>query len=317
MAFEKDLANIISVIIPSGRPWRSAPALEALLKQRCEGGSIELIVVMPCGENLPNLPKPIDLSLKVVHTHILYPPGKMRNIGARHALGGYFCFIDDDCVAPDNWVQKMRAAVNTCQRIGAVGCRVGSMGKDFWSRCADFALFADCQHTRRIYSNLGAGALCIRRDAFHDINGFDEHLRASEDWDFSLKLHAKKWLCLFDPSIEVTHDHRRSGYRSILQSCYRSGKRSGLRVQRRHYDKMSWLAKMSLFARDHRFYAIMIFPYAAAVTLQQFFHLRSSGFESDFLPFVFLAKAAYHIGVLSSAKDQLADRPICQINKTA
>jgi len=306
LAFEKDLANIISVIIPSGRPWRSAPALEALLKQRCEGGSIELIVVIPCGENLPNLPKPIDLSLKVVHTHILYPPGKMRNFGARHALGGYFCFIDDDCVVPDNWVQKMRAAINTCQRIGAVGCRVGSMGKDFWSRCADFALFADYQYRQPRFCNLGSAALCVRRAAFEDAGGFDEDLKASEDWDFSLKLQVSGWRCLFEPAVEVLHDHRRDGPAKILKSAYRSGKLSGLRVQRRHFEKMSWLAKISLFAGDHHFYAALAFPYAAAVTLQQFFSLRLNGFDAAFLPCMFLAKTAYHIGVLNSGQNQIA-----------
>ncbi len=296
----------ISVIIPSGRPRRVKHTIACLLRQTLPSSHYEIIVVIP---DPAAASRPLKAAVHIIGAGRLYPPGKMRNLGAEAAAGGYLAFIDDDCLPPPEWLFRMVQALDQDERNGAVGCRVVSSDGDFWSRCADFALFADYQYRQPRRCNLGSAALCVRRAAFEAAGGFDEDLKASEDWDFSLKLQARGWRCIFEPAVAVLHDHRRDNPAKILKSAYRSGKFSGLCIQRRHFEKMSWLARVSLHAKDRHLYALMVFPYAAAVTLQQFFHLQYGGSGAAFPPFVFLSKVAFHIGVLSSDEDRLAGRP--------
>ena len=71
----------VSIIIPSTRAKGLKKTKESLLRQKTKF-SYEIIAV----ENLL--------------------PGQARNRGAKRALGKYLLFIDDDCLASENWIEN-------------------------------------------------------------------------------------------------------------------------------------------------------------------------------------------------------------------
>jgi glycosyltransferase involved in cell wall biosynthesis len=289
------LIEMVSVIVPTSRGMAVKPTVIALLAQQTRF-ALEIILVCPEGAVLKALKN--DDRVIIHEAGSLFPPGQMRNLGASVARGRYLFFIDDDCVPPLNWIEKECNCIDEDERRGAVGCRVVGTGEGFWNRCADFALFAPTQYQTAGNRELGAGAIAVRFAAFREVSGFDPILLGSEDWDFCLKLRGAGWSCYFDPTVEVVHDHRRGSMKAILRSAFRSGKASGLTVQRRNFSKMSWLARLAVRMGTPPRYLLMVLPYAFAVSL---LNLGAMAPKNSMLflyfPFVLMAQISFHIGV--------------------
>ena len=289
------MSKLISVIIPSGRADRVFNTVEGLLNQEIDRSEYEIIVVTPEPSKLQGL-KAAGVCIMAVER--LFPPGKMRNIGADAASGEFLFFIDDDCIPPTDWLEVMQKALKQENNIGVVGCRVIGLDKIFWCRCADYCLFSSYQYYKRNICDLGSAAIGVRRKAFEEVNGFDDELLASEDWDLSLKMKEKNWTCVFDPLVEVQHDHRSNTLPKILVKAFKSGKYSGLIVQKRHIDHLSWLAELSVKTDSPLVYLLLIIPYALAVTIFQCLSfVRNDAKIYYYLPFILIARISYHIGV--------------------
>jgi len=291
-----------SVIIPSGRPDRVAETVRSLRTQTLPPEAYEILVVTP---DPAALPPDTAAVVRIVSTGRLFPPGKMRNLGVREARGRFLCFLDDDCLAPNTLLHDMERILRTRKAVGAVGCRVVACDATFWNRCADQALFTAYQAEKEgETAGLGSAALAVRREAFEAAGGFDEQLLASEDWDFSLKIRAGGWLCWFSPEIAVLHDHRRGNFQAILQSAWKYGKASGLTVQRRHRDAVSWVARMMLMAWKYKIYWLLMLPYSCFLTVVWLLEARP-GKLLPCLPVIFLARLWYQLGVFSSLQKEV------------
>lgn len=118
----------ISVIIPSGRPDLVSNTLDGLGKQDIDRSKFEILIVSPRKVEGTKDNYPI---VRHVSTDRLYPPGKMRNIGAAEALGSFLAFIDDDCIPPPNWLSTILPVFEEQDGIAAVGCRVIAQKVDF------------------------------------------------------------------------------------------------------------------------------------------------------------------------------------------
>lgn len=285
----------VSVIIPSGRPEMVRMTIEALTEQQYDSNCYEILLVTPFAEDAKRV---LSQSVRIVEVEKLYSPGRMRNIGAGEARGDVLAFIDDDCVPPVEWLGHMVRRLKRSKTTGAVGCRVVCGERTFMNRCADHCLFTAYQYRKSRMISLGSAALIVRRQAFEEAGGFDEHLLASEDWDFSLRLQEKDWYCFFDAKVEVHHYHGRGNIVPILKGAYLSGYRSGLVVQRRHPSSLSWLARLSVSLGKPWLYWLLITPYSLALTVAQGIdNLRNEPSAVLFLPMVFLSRCVYHLGV--------------------
>ena len=291
-----------SIIIPSGREERVAVCIDALLLQSVHAEQ-EIIVVTPHAQALSGKWPGVE----VVEVSDLFPPGRMRNVGAERARGQTLLFIDDDCVPPPDWVDVMGAAIESEEAPAMVGCRVENHHDAFWGRCADYCLFSAFQYRNRADRDLGSAAIAVRRDAFEQSGGFDEQLLGSEDWDFSMRLRTIGERCLFIPEIIVAHHHGRASFSAILKSAYLSGLRSGLVVQRRYYDRMSWLARLSVKAADSGLYGLMVLPYSLLVcALHVMAFVRTDIRVLFYWPTMFLARFQYQRGALQAVRAEKA-----------
>jgi glycosyltransferase involved in cell wall biosynthesis len=285
----------ISVIIPCGRPAGAQPLLDALLRQTLQADTYEIIIAVP--RHAGKLPV-CDSRLRVVETTALFPPGQMRNIGAKSSLGDFLCFIDDDCVPPPDWLERVIQGLESDVSVGLAGCRIKGDPPTFWNRCADFSLFPDCQSRSRECFGLCSGAMAVRRTAIEEAGGFDNDLKASEDWDLSISVKSLGWKLLFNPDVEVLHRHGRGSPVAILRQAYRYGYSSGLSVQRRHPDQMTLMGRISV-RFSHPVIYMFWAPFAALLTgLFQIWNLRNADkWLPFFSPMILLARFSYQLGV--------------------
>jgi cellulose synthase/poly-beta-1,6-N-acetylglucosamine synthase-like glycosyltransferase len=284
-----------SVIIPCSRPAGVQLLLDALLRQTLPAETYEIIVVVPC--NAGKLPIS-NLNMHIVETTKLLPPGQMRNMGAKAACTDLFCFIDDDCVPPPDWLERMIRDLEADAAIGLAGCRIKGDPPTFWNRCADFSLFPDCQSRSRECFGLSSGAIAARRIAMEEVGGFDNDLTASEDWDLSVSLKSMGWKLFFNPDVEVLHRHGRGSPFAILRQAYRYGYSSGLSVQRRYPAQMTWMANISVRC-SHPFVYMFWLPFAALLTgIFQIWRLRGADqLLLLFSPVILAARFSYQLGV--------------------
>lgn len=285
-----------SVIIPCARPERLPALIEALSRQIPAPAALEIIVVTP---RRPGTGWDAGGAEPVwVETGELHPPGRMRNLGAARARGPTLFFLDDDCLPPPGWMAALSRVLDAKPDVAAAGCRVIGVHNGFWSRCADHVLFTPAQLTRSGPRLLGAASLAVRAEVFRQAGGFDETLRASEDWDFGLRLQAAGWGSYFNADVEVAHDHRRERPVAILAQAYRSGRLSGLSVQRRHAAALGGVARLAVRLSNPGLYPFFGLPYAMALTLLQAWELRGADRRGPlFLPFLAAGRLAYQAGV--------------------
>lgn len=285
----------LSVVIPSSKPHKVIALLNSiqLLIRRSDS---EVIVVMPnsCVGEFDNN------NIRVVRVDCLYPPGKMRNIGAGVASGDVLVFLDDDCIASEQAVDGLVSVLLSNNQYGAVGCRIVSQHEGFWNKCADYCLFGPTQHFKPKLIELGAAGLAVRKVDYRKAGGFDDALMASEDWDICMKIKKNGLLCFFSPEFTVLHDHCRGSFSSIMRQSWRSGFLSGLIVQKRHYDELSWLARLSVRMGNKWLYWILIIPYSLAVSsFMALEFVRHDKRIIMYYPLMVLSRLMYHFGVYS------------------
>lgn len=287
-----------SVVVPCGRPGRLPALLQALAAQTVPSAGLEVVIVTPAQPAPP--PPSAGIRIAWVETGSLFPPGRMRNLGAGRAQGGTILFLDDDCLPPPRWIEIMRRALEADPRVAAVGCRVASLARDFWSRCADYVLFSATAQVISGLRHVGCGALAVRRDVFLQAGGFDESLQASEDWDFCLRLEAIGRLSYFCADVTVQHDHGRGHLKGILVQSYRSGQQSGVTVQRRHRAALGPAARLAAWLARPWAYPLFGLPYAMALTLLQAWEMRGADrCGLLFMPVLAAGRLAYQMGVWS------------------
>ncbi len=286
-----------SIVIPCGRPECLAALFQALSQQSAGRETFEVVVVVP--RRPAPLPPSAGIDVAWVETGELLPPGAMRNRGACRAHGEVLCFLDDDCVPPADWLAEMTETLACRLDVAAVGCRVTSFHRDFWNGCADYVLFSAMQLQRSEDRPLASAALAVRSVAFQQAKGFDENLRASEDWDFSLRLRKMGWKTHFHASVVVAHDHGRGGLWRILKQSYLSGVRSGLAVQKLHPTECGRAGRLACrLGRCPWSYPLFAFAYIPLLCVLQVWELR--GTDSRwflYLPLLVAGRTAYQIGV--------------------
>lgn len=285
-----------SVIIPCARPERLPALVAALAGQTLAPAHLEIIIATPrraAGE--------LDsggAELVWVETGELFPPGRMRNLGAARARGQTLFFIDDDCLPPPEWLAALARVLETRPEVAVAGCRVVGVSNGFRPRCADYILFSAAQFMHSGYRLLGAAALAVRAEVFRQVGGFDDALLASEDWDFGLRLQAAGWRSYFEAGVTVAHDHRRERLRGIVAQAYRSGWISGLTVQRKHTAVLGPSARMAVHFSYPKLYPFFGLLYALGLTLLQVWELRGADRRWPlFLPFLAAGRLAYQFGV--------------------
>jgi GT2 family glycosyltransferase len=141
---------------------------------------------------------------------------KAQNLGIRAARGKHLLFTDDDCIAGNDWVEKLSAALEYAPVIGGA---VATPYSNFFKLCHNIAQFHAFMPERKAgHTDFIAGAnMAFRRSVIEDVGGFCSELICSSDTEMALRVLSRGYQPFFEPNAVVTHDPMRTTLRCIVR----------------------------------------------------------------------------------------------------
>lgn len=200
----------VSVVIPTyRRPKLLKKCLEALLQQRFDKSSYELIIVSdgPDSETehvINEWQAYTTPAIRYLPLPLKRGPAAARNYGWKNALGGIIAFTDDDCIPDFHWLEEMVKHCDPQQDIALTGRVIVPISDD----PTDYELnIANLETADFITANCA----CSRK-ALEKAGGFDERFGMAwrEDSDLHFKLMQNDILIKKVKSAKVTHPVRES-----------------------------------------------------------------------------------------------------------
>ena len=192
-----------SVVIPTyERPDDLRLCLNSLSKEIQQGSQSYEIIVTDDSKS--------DISRRMVEKefpHVSWGKGKQngpagnRNAGVLRAKGEWIVFLDDDCIADKGFINAYHnAIINSSDIVLFEGMIYPDRPRKTWAEC--------CPEN----SNGGmfwTSNLCVKKETFHEIGGFDERFRvAYEDIDFAYRITSKGFKTKFLRDASVCHPWR-------------------------------------------------------------------------------------------------------------
>lgn len=210
---------LVSVVIPTKNSEKTiVKCLESILKNR---GGYEIILVDDSGDRTREVASKYPVK-------VLYAPGKniseSRNMGIEVSRGDIIAFTDDDCVVPEDWLDR---ALNFLKgsKVGAVGGpnltppnsvfseKVAGLVLGSWfgsgasyhrySIADEGAEFREVDETKLITCNL-----FFNRDALKQVGLFDPKQFPCEENELLHRMKQRGWKLLYVPSLHVWHKRR-------------------------------------------------------------------------------------------------------------
>ena len=192
--------KLVSVVIPTyGGGQFLERCVDSVLAQTYP--NIEIIVVDDNGINSPNQ----IATSKIMQKYLFYPNVKYlchekningsaaRNTGARNSKGAFISLLDDDDIfLPDNIKYHMMAFEKLDDRFALTTCGTEYYKDNIKIRTSipkkDGSLLFELLSTT---FTIGSSTLCVRKDAFDSIGGFDESFKRHQDMEFTARIAAK------------------------------------------------------------------------------------------------------------------------------
>lgn len=202
------MKDLVSVIITTYKRNMNilCRAIESVCNQDYD--AIEIIVV----NDFPVNKQIIDITLqqypyiKIIHNMENFGACYSRNVGIKNATGKYIAFLDDD----DEWnPNKISLQVEAMTKdIGLVYCTGERYYPD--GTIHEMPFIKDC--TKNPIETLlsgncmgGCSFPLIRADVLKTLNGFDEALKSSQDYELWLRIVGRYRIAYIDKPLVIYH----------------------------------------------------------------------------------------------------------------
>ena len=216
---------MISVIIPSYHSQSTiGECLQSLQTQRTHE-NYEILVINSSRDDTFRIFKDSYPSVRFFQIEKRVFAATARNIGIQNARGDIMAFIDADCRASSDWLDRMISWHRKSYRAVG-GSIVNESQKNIFSR-AEYPLeileFSPRNPLREV-KFVSAANCSFSREIFDKCGLFPE-VRAGEDLVFGHKIVEKGEKILFDPEVRVSHRNK-IGFKAYLKKQLMHGKYS-------------------------------------------------------------------------------------------
>jgi GT2 family glycosyltransferase len=203
-----------SVVIPTyGRPQGLTRLLDSLAPQVAGRPDREAIVVND-GSGDPGYAGVVARHrdwLRYIAAAENRGPGTARNRGVLEASGDYLVFIDDDCLAPPDWLDRLARIVAADPALDAVGGMTRPLLSPHPTWFERLLVEAGCHPNPVIYRDrlivMVSACLAVRRSLFARLGGFVEKIMPlAEDRNLTTRLRLAGAHCTIVPDWFVCHD---------------------------------------------------------------------------------------------------------------
>jgi glycosyltransferase involved in cell wall biosynthesis len=231
---------LFSVIIPTyKRPRLLFACVASVLSQTFPADRYEIIVVADGGRALPNrtaralAPHAASGRILLLQQQRRQGWAAARLLGARHSRGEILAFLDDDCVAPPDWLTCYARAYAAYPKADGVagglrpGARMNVAGrKQYAGHMAYFDRLNEPLGTRvdragRARFSFG-GNRTFRQEVWLAVQP-DEPLWYYDDYTIDLRLCERDAYIYYEPAAWVTH-HYVLGVTQRIRAAYRYGR---------------------------------------------------------------------------------------------
>lgn len=216
-------ASDVSVVIPSYNSRKTIqPCLESLMTQ--ESAPLELIVVDSSTDDTPDIIRQYFPKVRLIHLEDRTFPGPARNRGAECARGVILAFVDSDCIAAPDWVQRIADCHAQGHLVVGGAIEVGNPHSYLaWAgHLGEFREFLPIGEARHII-HVPSCNLSYRKALFEERGGFPVAYYPQEDLLFNYLLSREGIRVWFDPAIRVRH-FCREGWYDYLAHQHRIGR---------------------------------------------------------------------------------------------
>lgn len=202
---------MISVIIPSYNSEKTISQCLDSLQNQTFSGDYEIILVDSSVDGTPQIVRAQFPEIKYIHLQQKTDPGTARNIGFKQSRGDLILFIDSDCRAAPDWIERHDQR-HRDENIAACGGSVIN-GNDPRSNVAwagylaEFREFIPEQPAREV-KHIPTCNISYKRDIFERLDGFNPRYYPQEDLEFNYRLCKSGATIYFDPSVKIYHRHR-------------------------------------------------------------------------------------------------------------
>jgi len=215
---------MISVIIPSYNSEDTIAKCIDALQGQSHRGNYEIILVDSSIDRTPEIVSGGYSNVNLIHLGDKTDPGTARNMGLEQAKGGLIAFIDSDCVAAHDWLEKIVSAHQSSYNIVGGVVKNGNDESDLvaWAGyISEFREFLPKQPKKEV-THIPTCNISYKRKIFQDFGFFQGEYYPQEDLVFNYNLCRKGEKILLDPAIQVAHHHR-SNLKAFFSHQYRIG----------------------------------------------------------------------------------------------
>ena len=203
---------MVSVILPSYNSERTIVAVLNALKNQTFSEPYEIILVDSSSDSTPDLVRTNFPDIQFIHLEKKTDPGTARNLGISNSTGSIILFIDSDCIAESNWIERMVNIHRKNPDFLAVGGSVKNGNRSnsavAWAGyMAEFREFIPEQQSREV-KHIPTCNISYKREILINLKGFNPDYYPQEDLDFNYRLIQSGGKILFNPEIQVKHTHR-------------------------------------------------------------------------------------------------------------
>ena len=231
---------LFSIIIPF-KSW-SADLDECLSHIRNLASKTFEVLLLPDDDEEAKAREYMALPLKVIVTGNVNPAAK-RDMAAKHALGQYLAFLDDDAYPQADWLDVAERSFAESEKVAAIGGPGITPKTDpFWARVSGAVFltrtsggfperYVPCPPSRDV-EDWPSVNLIVRKSVFDQVGGFGSNFWPGEDTLFCRKIvHEAKLKIVYIPELVVYH-HRRPGLQKHLRQVGRYGYHRGSFVKK-------------------------------------------------------------------------------------
>ena len=201
---------MISIVIPSYNSENTIAACLCALKGQSYQGPYEIILVDSSTDKTPRIVTDDYPDIRFTHLDRKTDPGTARNIGVRIAKGELIAFIDSDCVAAHDWLERIADSHLSGYDVVGGGVCFGNSGSDpvAWAGyMAEFREFLPCGPSREVL-HIPTCNISYKKRIFDKYGPFNGKYYPQEDLVYNYNLHKQGERILFNPEILVYHRHR-------------------------------------------------------------------------------------------------------------
>jgi glycosyltransferase involved in cell wall biosynthesis len=201
---------MISVIIPSyNSEGTIGRCLDSVMVQSY-GGEREVIVVDSSHDHTPDVIIAHYPGVTLIRLGRRTDPGTARNVGIARAAGEIIAFLDSDCVAATDWLERIAAAHGHSYRVVGGSVQNGNEDNNLIAWAGYIAEFREYipQHAKREVTHIPTCNISYKRTIFDAYGVFQGEFYPQEDLVFNHRLSTRGERILFDPTIQVRHYHR-------------------------------------------------------------------------------------------------------------